>query len=68
MDEEMCTTESALLNSGMSKRAVCVESIVCPFGNLTVKGLLASFLFKHGAFFIKTVQCSPSLQGLFHCC
>jgi hypothetical protein len=68
MAEKMCATEAALLNYGMSKRAVCVESIVYPFGNMTVKGLLATFLFKHGAFINKSFQCSQSLQGLFHCC
>jgi hypothetical protein len=61
MAGKMCATEAALLNSGMSKRAVCVESIVCPFGNLAVKGLLATFLFKHGIFFNK--KCSVHLES-----
>jgi hypothetical protein len=30
--------------------AVCVDFMVCPFGNLTVKGLVVKVLFKHGAF------------------
>jgi hypothetical protein len=50
MAEKMCAAEAALLNSGMSKKAACVDSIVCPFGNLTVNGLLFIFLFKLGAF------------------
>jgi hypothetical protein len=50
MAEKMCAAEAALLNSGMSKKYVCVDSIFCPFGNLTVNGMLANFLFKHGAF------------------
>jgi hypothetical protein len=31
--------DEALLNSGMSMDAVCVDSIVAPFGRRTFKGL-----------------------------
>jgi hypothetical protein len=30
--------DADLLNSGMSKDAVCVESMVSPFGKLNLKG------------------------------
>jgi hypothetical protein len=30
--------------------AVCVDFMVCLFGNMTVKGLVVKVLFKHGAF------------------
>jgi hypothetical protein len=43
MAEKMCAVEAALLNSGMSKKDVRVDSIVCPFGNLTVNGFLVIF-------------------------
>jgi hypothetical protein len=59
MAEKMCAAEAALLNYGMSKKAVCVDSIVCPFGNLTINGLLATFFFKHGAFVNKKCPVQP---------
>jgi hypothetical protein len=54
MAGKMCATQAALLNYGMSKKAVCVESIVCPFVNMIFKGLLATILFKNVAFVNKT--------------
>jgi hypothetical protein len=59
MVEKMCAAEAALLNSGMSKKAVCVDSIVCPFGNLTINGFLATFLFNNGAFVNKKCPVQP---------
>jgi hypothetical protein len=59
MAEKMCAAEASLLNSGMSKKAVCVDYIVCPFGNLTVSGLLVSFLLEHGAFYNKKGPVQP---------
>jgi hypothetical protein len=59
MAGKMCAAEAALLNSGMSRRAVCVEFIVCPFGNLTIKGLLATLSFEHGAFVNKKCPVQP---------
>jgi hypothetical protein len=59
MAEKMCTAEAALLNSGMSKKVVCVDYIVCPFGNLTVNGLLFTFLFKHVTFDNKKCPVQP---------
>ena len=59
MAGKMCATEAALLNSGISKKAVCVESIVCPFGNLTLKGFTHCFLFKHGEVFNKKCPVQP---------
>jgi hypothetical protein len=59
MAKKMCAIEAALLNYGTSKRAVCAESIVLSFGNITVKGLLATFLFKHGAFVSKKCPVQP---------
>jgi hypothetical protein len=59
MAEKMCAAEAALINYGMSKKAVRVDSIVCPFGNLTVNGLLVTFLFKHGAFNNKKCPVQP---------
>ena len=59
MAGKMCATEAALLNSGISKKAVCVESIVFPFGNLTLKGLTHCFLSKHGAFVNKKCPVQP---------
>jgi hypothetical protein len=59
MAEKMCSAEAALHNYGMSKKAVCVDSIVCPFGNMTVNGLLVTFLFKHGAFDNKKCPVQP---------
>ena len=50
MAEKMCAIEAVLLNSGMSKKVVCVESIVCPFGNLTLNGFTHCFFLKHGEF------------------
>jgi hypothetical protein len=41
--------DAALLNSGMSMDAVCVDSIVAPFGRRTVKGLSDLILFLQGA-------------------
>jgi hypothetical protein len=67
MDGKIWAAEAALLNSRMSKKAVRVDSIVCPFGNLTVNGFLVIFLFKLVAFDIESAQCSLSLQWLFHC-
>jgi hypothetical protein len=55
----MRSDEAALLNSGMSKKALCVDSIVCPFGNLTVNELLVNFLFKRGAFDTKKCPVQP---------
>jgi hypothetical protein len=43
----------------MSKKVVCVYSIVCPFGNLTANGLLVTFLFKIGAFDNKKCPVQP---------
>jgi hypothetical protein len=40
-----CATEAASLSSGMSNDDVWVESIVDPFGNLTLKGLLDFFCY-----------------------
>jgi hypothetical protein len=59
MAEKMCAAEAALLNSGMSKKAVCVDSIVCPFGNLNANGLLFIFVFKLGAFDNKKCPVQP---------
>jgi hypothetical protein len=59
MAEKMCADEAALLNYGMFKKDVCDDFIVCPFGNLTVNGLLATFLFKHGAFVKKKCPVQP---------
>jgi hypothetical protein len=53
----MCAAAAALLNSGMFTKAVCVDSIVCPFVNLTVNGLLVIVLFKLGAFDNKKSAC-----------
>jgi hypothetical protein len=38
---------------------VCVDSIVCPFENLTVNGLLVNFLFELGAFDNKNFPVYP---------
>jgi hypothetical protein len=38
MPGKTCAMDAALLNSGMSSNAVCVGSIVAPFGRQTVKG------------------------------
>jgi hypothetical protein len=43
----------------MSKKAVCVDSIVCPFGNMTVNGFIVTFLFKHGSFYKKKCPVHP---------
>jgi hypothetical protein len=48
-----------LLNSGMSTKAVCVDSIVCPFGNMTVNEFLVTFLFKLCAFDNKKFPVQP---------
>jgi hypothetical protein len=44
----MCT-QAASLSSGMSNEAVWVESIVAPFGNQTLKGLIDFVLLQQGA-------------------
>jgi hypothetical protein len=42
--------DADLLNSGMSKDDVCVESMVSSFGRLTLKGFLDLTLCWQGAF------------------
>jgi hypothetical protein len=59
MAGKVCAAEAALLNYGMSKKAVCVDSIVCPFGNLIFNGLLAILLSEHGAFVNKKFPVQP---------
>jgi hypothetical protein len=49
MAEKMCSAE----------KAVCVDYIVCPFGNLTVNGLLVTFIFKLGTFDNKKCPVQP---------
>jgi hypothetical protein len=44
-----CAIDEDLLNYGMYKDAVCVYSILAPFGRLTVKGLSDLILFLQGA-------------------
>jgi hypothetical protein len=65
MAGKMCAAEAALLNFGMSKKAVCVNSIVCPFGNMTVNVFLVTFLFKHGAFDNKKFPVQPESTRAF---
>jgi hypothetical protein len=54
-----CTTEAASLSSGMSNEAVWVESIVAPFGNLTLKGLIDFVLLRQGALINKKFTVQP---------
>jgi hypothetical protein len=44
-----CATEAASLSSGMSNEAVWIESIVAPFGNRNLKGLIDFFLLRQGS-------------------
>jgi hypothetical protein len=39
--------------------AVCMDFMVCPFGNLTVKGLVVNVLFKHEAFYRRKCLVQP---------
>jgi hypothetical protein len=50
MAGNICADFAALLNCGMSRIAVCVDFIVCPFGNLNVNGLVVTDLCKPGSF------------------
>jgi hypothetical protein len=50
MAGNICAAFAILLNCGMSRIAVCVDFIVCPFGNMAVSGLVVTDLCKHGAF------------------
>jgi hypothetical protein len=47
--EKICAMDAALLNVGMYKYAVYVDSIVAPFGRQIVKVFLDLILFKQGA-------------------
>jgi hypothetical protein len=45
MDGKTCATAAVALTCGMSNDAVWVESIVAPFGSLTLKGLIDFFCY-----------------------
>jgi hypothetical protein len=54
-----CNTEAASLSSGMSNEAMWVESIVAPFGNLTLKGVVDFVLLCQGALINKKCTVQP---------
>jgi hypothetical protein len=68
MAGNICAAVAALLNSGMSRTAVCVDFIVCPFGNMTVNGLVVSVLCKHGAFDNKKFHLQPESTSAVSLC
>jgi hypothetical protein len=68
MAGNVCAAVAALLNSGMSRTAVCVDFIVCPFGNLNVNGLVVTILCKHGAFDNKKCPVQPESKRAFSLC
>jgi hypothetical protein len=56
-----CATENASLSSGMSKEAVRVESIVSPFGNITLNGLTYLVVLQQGSLINK--KCPVKLES-----
>jgi hypothetical protein len=54
-----CATEAVSLNSGMSKDAVWVESMVLPLGNLTLKGFCDLILLRHRALINRKCMVHP---------
>jgi hypothetical protein len=49
MPGKTCALDAAAFNYGMSRSAVCEDSIVAPLARRTVKGVRELTLFKHGA-------------------
>jgi hypothetical protein len=66
---KICATEAASLSSGMSNEAVWVESIVAPFGNRTLKGLIDFVFLRQGALINKKCLVQPeSTIAVYLCC
>jgi hypothetical protein len=68
MAGNICITEAASLSSGMSNEAVWVESIVAPFGNLTLKGLIDFVLLLQYELINKKCTVQPESTIAVSCC
>jgi hypothetical protein len=60
--------DAALLNYGMSMDAVCIDSIVVPFGRRTVKGLSDLILCLQGALIKRKWPVHPDSTMDVSCC
>jgi hypothetical protein len=60
--------DAALLNSGIYMDAVCVDSIVAPFGRQTVKGLSDLILLLQGALIKRKWPVHPESTMAVSCC
>jgi hypothetical protein len=63
-----CAMDVALINSGMSTDAVCVDSIVAPFGRRTFNGLSDLILFLQGALINRKLPVHPESKMDVSCC
>jgi hypothetical protein len=68
MPVKTCTMDASLINYGMSMDAVCIDSIVAPFGRKTIKGLSDLILFLQGAFIKKKWPVHPESTMDVSCC
>jgi hypothetical protein len=62
MAGETCDTEAASQSSGMPKEAVCIESMVSPFFNLTLNGFIYLVLLWQGASIKKKFLVQPDFN------
>jgi hypothetical protein len=65
MSGKKCAIEAVSLSSGMSKDAVCVESMFLPLGNLTLNGFRDLILLRHGALINKKYPVHPESTKVF---
>jgi hypothetical protein len=63
-----CATEASSMSSVMSNEAVWVESIVAPFGNLTLKGLIYFIFLQQGALINKKCPVHHESTIAVSCC